>query len=112
MLLKGKLENQLKSEAVKRGMRIEMFIKNITVNGAKRGCSGYVVNKATGSCAYLNTEGSVLSSLAGKSMYRLARDTKDYSSVSLRNGNNRWTEDENLASSVIFLLDREKGEER
>ena len=112
MLLKRKLENQLKSEAVKRGMKIETFIKNISVNGVKRGCAGFVANKISGSCAYINTEGSCYAPLSGKSMYRLARDTKDFSSVSLRNGNNRWTEDANLASSVIFLLEREKGEER
>ena len=112
MLLKAKLVNQLKLEAEKQGMKIEIFLKNISVNGAKRGCSGHVVNKTTGSCAYLNTEGSCYSPLAGKAMYRLARDVKDYSSTSLRNGNNRWTEQENLASSVILLLKTEKGEEK
>lgn len=112
MLLKTKLAKQLVIEAMRMGISIEVFLKNISVNGVNRGCSGHVVNKNTGSCVYLTTESSCYQPLAGKSMYRLAKDTKDFSSNSLRNGNNRWTENENLASSVIFLLKKEKGEER
>lgn len=112
MLLKTKLTNQLKKEAFEQGIRIEIYLNNISVNGTKTGCSGHVVNSMTCGCVYLNTEGSVLSSLAGKSMFRLARDTKDWSSNSLKNGYNRWVKDENLASSVISVLKREKGERK
>lgn len=112
MLLKAKLTKQLKVEAAIQGIVVEIYLKDISINGSKRGCSGHVVNTATGSCVYLDTEDSILSSLAGRSMYRLAKNTKDWSSNSLKNGNNRWTEDENLAHSVISLLKKEKGEER
>jgi hypothetical protein len=112
MLLKAKLTNQLKIEAEKQNVKIEMFLRNISVNGEKRGCSGHVVNTETGSCVYLTTEKSCLSSLADKSMYRLALSIKDYSSNTLRNGYNRWAEDRYLPSAVISLLKREKGEER
>lgn len=109
MLLKTKLSNQILAEAEKQGVDVELNIKNISVNGTKRGCSGHVTNKTTGSCVYLDTEESVFSPLAGKCMYRLAKDTKDWSSNSLKNGYNRWCKTEELASSVIHLLATEKG---
>ena len=108
MLLKTKLTHQLNAAAMAQEIEIEIFLKNISINGVKRGCSGHVVNKSTGSCAYVNTETFCCSPLAGKVMYRLARDTKDFSSNSLKNGYNRWATEEDLASSVIILLRREK----
>ena len=112
MLLKTKLTNQLKAEAEKQNTDIEIILKNISVNGSKRGCSGHVINKSTGSCVYLNTEASVYGPLSDKVMYRLARDNKDYSSNSLKNGNNRWCKPDELASLVIHTLATEKGVER
>ncbi len=112
MLLKQKLAKQLKAEAAIQGVEIEIYIDNISINCIKKGCSGHVINTATGSCVYVDTEGSCLASLSGKSMYRLAKDRKDWASNSLKNGYNRWIEDENLASSVISLLVKEKGEEK
>lgn len=109
MLLKTKLTNQLCEEAKKQNINIEVILKNISVNGSKRGCSGHVINNYTGSCVYLNTEASVYGPLSDKVMYRLAKDAKDYSSNSLKNGNNRWCKPENLASSVIHTLSTEKG---
>lgn len=109
MLLKTKLTNQLCEEAEKQGVNIEIVLKNISVNGSKRGCSGHVINNSTGSCVYLNTEASVYGPLSDKVMYRLAKDAKDYSSNSLKNGNNRWCKPEDLASSVIHTLSTEKG---
>lgn len=109
MLLKTKLTNQLKEEAKNKDMEIEIFLNNITVNGSKKGCSGHVVFKTTGSCVYINTEGSCYGPLSGKVMYRLAKDIKDYSSNSIRNGNNRWTEEQNIATEVLELLMKDKG---
>ena len=54
MLLKTKLTHQLNAAAMAQGIEIEIFLKNISINGVKRGCSGHVVNKSTGSCAYVN----------------------------------------------------------
>lgn len=108
MLLKTKLTNQLNTAAIAQEMEIEIFLKNISINGVKRGCSGHIVNKTTGACVYVDTETFCYSPLAGKAMYRLARDTKDFSSNSLKNGYNRWATEEDLASAVILLLKREK----
>lgn len=57
---------------------LENHLCNIQVNGQKRGCSGFIVNKATGNCIYLATESSVYQPLAGKYMYRYAKNTKDF----------------------------------
>ena len=108
MLLKTKLTHQLNATAMAQGIEIEIFLKKISINGVKRGCTGHVVNKTTGTCVYVDTETFCYSPLAGKAMYRLARDTKDFSSTSLKNGYNRWVTEEDLASSVILLLKREK----
>ena len=112
MLLKTKLSNALKKEAALQEVEIEIYLDNISVNGVKKGCSGHIFNTLTGSCVYVDTEECVLSSLAGKSMYRLAKDRQDWSSNSLKNGFNRWVENENFASSIISVLKNEKGEEK
>lgn len=112
MLLKTKLTNMLRKEAETNELDIDIYLKNISVNGIKRGCDGHVVNKANGSCVYLTTEESCYGPLQGKAMYRLAENTKDWSSNSLKNGYNRWVDIGDIAVSVICLLATEKGEKR
>ena len=112
LILKTKLKSMLLKEAASHNTELEFHIKNISVNGVKRGCSGHIINKANGSCVYVDTEESVYGPLQGKAMYRLAKDVKDYSSIGLENGFNRWCELENVASAVIRLLTTEIGEVR
>ena len=112
MLLKTKLTSMLRAEATKRGIELEFYLKNISINGVNKGCSGHVVNKNTGSCIYLTTEESVYGPLRGRAMYRLAKDTKDFSSNGLKNGNNRWIRLEEIAIAAVHLLATEKGEAR
>lgn len=110
MLLKTKLKNLLLAEATKQEIELEFYLKNISINGVNKGCSGHVVNKNTGSCVYLTTEESAYGPLQGKAMYRLAKDTKDFSSNGLKNGNNRWVRMGDIAIAVARLLATEKGE--
>lgn len=64
----------------------ECKIKNIEVNGQKRGCSGFITNLVTGKVCYIDTEpffdygkGSGLYNNPSKAvMMRTAKDTKDY----------------------------------
>lgn len=56
MLLSVKLKNGLTSLAEQMGMDITTHLKNITVNGQKRGCSGFVT--CGESCVYVTTEHS------------------------------------------------------
>lgn len=110
MILKHTLSKSLKEWAEKEGIEIDIWMHNNEVNWAKVGCSGHVINKATGSCAYINTEPA----FDGKVLYRLASDVIDYSSTGLINGYNRWCENdvEELAWKVIRMLAKEKGRRR
>lgn len=106
MILKHALSKSLKEWAEKEGVEIDVYLRNVEVNWCKVGCSGHVVNKATGTCAYVNTE----TVWDGKVLYRLARDVTDYSSTSLINGYNRWCENDadELAWKVVRMLVNEK----
>jgi hypothetical protein len=106
VLLATKLKNQLITEAEKAGIAIEVKLKNITLNGVKRGCSGHVVSED--SCVYLTTEELPYLSLLGRAMYRLSNGPGDYSSNGLINGNNRWCDHNKLAAAVIKTLKNEK----
>lgn len=64
----------------------EVSVKNIDINGQKRGCSGFITNTSTGKVCYITTEpffdggkGSGLWRDENKGvMMRTAKNTKDY----------------------------------
>lgn len=104
MLLATKLKNQIRRQAADTDLPLAFFLQNISVDGKKRGCSGFIQNLQTGSTVYVNTEHSIYAPLADKSLYRYARDTKDYSSTSLSNGWNNFCMDDELPLRVLTLL--------
>ena len=108
ILLSTKVTNAIKAKNAARGIPLNLgfHLKNISLNGARRGCSGFVENIDTGSVVYLTTEPccSDVVSMAGKCMYRYAKDLKDYSSNNVTNGNNRWCAYEDLQGNVLELL--------
>lgn len=110
MILKHALNRYLKEWATKEGIEIDTWFHNNEVNWSKVGCSGHVINKKTGSCAYVNTEPA----FDGKVLYRLARDVTDYSSTSLINGYNRWCENDadELAYKIVRMLVKENARGR
>ena len=83
-VLAVKLKNELKKHA-DNDMNLFFSLRNILINGDKRGCSGFVRNAATGSVVYITTETPVLSGLGY--MYRYADNEEDY-----RGYRNRWAE--------------------
>ena len=98
MLLATKLKNQIAKidpslQTVK--------LKNISVNGAKRGCSGFVVNPGNGRVVYVNTEESCYGPLKGQTMMRYANDTSDYGG---RGGRNEWVAVERTAEAICKML--------
>ena len=104
LILSVKMQNALEKEAEKHGYNLEYNIKNISINGSKRGCSGFVTNTANGSCVYFTTDLSCFSHLGF--MYRYADNDKDYKGYL-----NRWTglnDDRRpltvLAESIVNLL--------
>lgn len=103
MILAVKLKNALKRANAKYEYDLQYDIKNIVINGVKRGCSGFITNKENGSCVYTNTEETCCPNLGV--MYRYADDNKDY--VGYRN---RWTGRVytvySLAAEILKMLER------
>jgi len=82
LLLATKLKNQFSSVH-------QVHLKNISVNGDKRGCSGFI--QRGDAIVYVNTE-----VLGGGYLYRTAAHLKDYSG-----GVNRYARD--LAGLVVGI---------
>lgn len=91
---------KLKREINKMHPELECHFKNIKLNGANRGCSGFVEDAKTGRVMYVTTEKSCYEPLSKKNMYRMAKDLKDYSGA----GINKWSEDDCLANDIVNLL--------
>lgn len=94
----------LLSQAVKNKFKnieipLEFNLKNISINGDKRGCSGFITNKENNNIVYLTTEPLTFGPLLGKIMYRTAKSLKDYTG-----GCNHWTTEENLVACVKSML--------
>jgi hypothetical protein len=88
-ILSTKLKNQFSPSYA-------VALKNISVNGDKRGCSGFV--SLGDSIVYVNTEPCGSLGL----MYRTAKHTKDYTG-----GVNRWAKDlDSLVLGVNALLNK------
>jgi len=91
LILSTKLKNRFLSVYT-------VTLKNISVNGDKRGCSGFI--SLAGAIVYVNTEpcGSL------GYMYRTAEHLKDYTG-----GPNHWAKDLNtLVAGITRLLARGK----
>ena len=89
-ILSTKLKNQFSPSYT-------VTLKNISVNGDKRGCSGFV--SLGDSIVYVNTEPCGSMGL----MYRTAKHIKDY-----EGGVNQWARDLNsLVAGVNSLLKKE-----
>jgi hypothetical protein len=96
LILSTKLKNAINAHA--NGMDLTFTLKNISINGSKRGCSGFIRNNANGSVMYVTTEAPCRCDLLY--MYRYANHEKDYTGY-----HNRWanTLDE-LASAICACL--------
>lgn len=102
MLLSSNLRKRLTVLAKQHGIEISIKLKDISVNGQKRGCSGFVT--CGESCVYVNTEHTCFGPIFDKSMCRYAYNTKDFSSNRLKNGYNQFVSDDALAAKVISML--------
>lgn len=88
----------------------EYKLSNININGAIRGCSGFI--SEGNRVAYINTERVCYSPLNNKILYRLAESVGDYGggrTIGNTIYRNRWTNHYNvgeLAECVKELLDK------
>jgi len=95
-ILMTKVKNTINKQ--KPGMNF--YLRNISINGVKKGCSGFVENPANGSIVYLTTEENTIG--PNSHMYRYADHVKDYSGYC-----NRWAKGyDALVVSVCQLLDQ------
>jgi hypothetical protein len=96
LILSTKLKNAINKHA--KGMDLTFTLKNININGSKRGCSGFIRNNANGSVIYVTTEEPCASYL--RYMFRYADNEKDYTGY-----RNHWanTLDELVASICMHL---------
>ena len=78
-------------------------LKNVSVNGQRRGCSGFIVENSTGKIVWVDTEPFFTGGLFGNSnqtlLYRFAKHIKDYSGLG-----NHWGRCENIADHISSLL--------
>lgn len=96
LILSTKLKNAINKQCG--DMPLQFTLKNITINGAKRGCSGFVRNLDNNTVVYVDTEEPCLSNL--HYMYRYADHEKDWTGY-----RNRWADTlDALVYSVCRLL--------
>ena len=107
-----KFNNYIGSRKVRnffKGMPFEFKIKDININGQKRGCSGFITNAETGKVCYIDTEpffnggsGSGLFGSRDKAiMMRTAENIKDY-----RGGVNHFLPPENIVQIAQELTNK------
>lgn len=100
--LMTKLKNRICRHIPKEDLRFSL--RNININGEKRGCSGFVTYLPTGRCVYVDTERFTMPGGADM-MYRYARDEHDYSSSHADfNALNVFARDEDIAHEIAAAL--------
>lgn len=100
MLLMTRVKNQVNK--IEEGF--EFNLSNININGAKRGCSGFIRNPKNGIVVYISTEKSCYRPLSDKNLVRFAKDTKDYGGAHSRND---WATDEVIFKKIVVMLNSE-----
>ena len=100
MILSTKLKNAI-NKGNNNNLQLEFYLKNISINGQKRGCSGFVRNTYNNSIVYINTEGIKWNGENRQYLYRYADTIKDYSGY-----HNRWANSlEDLSNNILQLLE-------
>ena len=75
VILSVRLKNGIKKAFKGEENCLDIRLKNISINGQKRGCSGFIRNKVNGNVIYVNTEDPMWLGY----LRRYAEDTNDYS---------------------------------
>ena len=94
-LLAVKLRNQILAI----DSTLSVKLRNVSVNGVKFGCSGFITDMNTGRIVYVDTDHNHHTNTTA--LYRTARDSKDYTG-----GPNNFASYEDLAEAAVALLKR------
>lgn len=76
-ILMTKLKNEIKRAKPALKDTLQYDLKNININGRKKGCYGFITNPETGITVYVSTEALPLRA-DSKVMVRVANDNHDY----------------------------------
>lgn len=95
--MKSFLALKMKNELLALNPKLKVELKNVTVNGNKLGCSGFITDLETGRIVYVNSDNNHGTNRTA--YYRAARHTKDFTG-----GLNHSQSYENLSQSVVSLL--------
>lgn len=106
LILSTKLKNALLKKADVQTHELTISLKNITINGIKKGCYGFIKNEKNSSIVCVNTEGSCLASL--NYMFRYADSFNDH-----RGYMNHWANSlDELTDEILQLLKKTPQEAR
>lgn len=94
MLLATKLKN-----AIQKKGDYTVELNNISINGRRIGCSGFITNPTNGKIVYVSTEKPAFAALDDYSLIRYAKSTSDYVG-----GINHFVQDDRLCSKIIEML--------
>lgn len=99
-ILQTRLKNAVRKACAPLQMKdLEFYLHTITVNGDKRGCSGFIRNASNDAVVYVNTEQPVYSVLRDY-MFRYADNIRDYTGY-----RNHWADTlEELSTGIAELL--------
>lgn len=95
--MKPFLAVKMKNELLAINPKLKVELKNVTINGNKLGCSGFVTDPETGRTVYVNSDNN--HGMNRTAYYRAARHTKDFTG-----GLNHSQRYEDLSRSVVSLL--------
>ena len=96
-MFKPLLATKLKNQITAIDPVLIVTIKNVSVNGVKFGCSGFITDPRTGKHVYVNTDHNHRTNT--KALYRTAKSTRDYTG-----GVNHTAAYEDLAQAAVNLL--------
>lgn len=99
--MKALLATKLKNEIHAIDPTVAVNLKNVSVNGVKFGCSGFITDLNTGKHVYINTDHNHHTNT--RALFRTAKDTKDYTG-----GHNNFATYDLLAESAVHLLKNQK----
>jgi len=94
------LATKLKNQILAIDSTLAVKLRNVTVNGAKFGCTGFVTDMQSGRVVYVNTDHN--HHINTQALYRTARDSKDYTG-----GPNNFASYDELAAAVVALVTKE-----
>jgi hypothetical protein len=96
-MIKPLLATKLRNQITAIDPVLIVTLRNVSVNGVKFGCSGFITDPRTGKHVYVNTDHNHGTNTTA--FYRTAESTKDYTG-----GLNHFAEYGDLAQDAVRLL--------